>query len=439
MRRKQLTVAQKVFIVKKYYQISDMFEVRTSFSRSYSIKTTEKIVESFFNIVTQFELTGSVTQNVFYDTFEEEPKDKEEEDDETPTSPKRRGRKPREKKKERIILKVPESEDDEGQVEVEQPVVMQTVNLDTKTEPPMQWNLDLGNGQQGGNIIITVATTPEIVPEEQLFEIGEIIHHKGLLGDPEEVQAEAQDDEDYEEEPIAEGNDASDSEEDSDEVEEPKEKKKKKQVVKLAKGSLHKPRLECIVCQKTYTKVFFRSHMLKHDREGYTYECKLCDQTFVKYEGLRIHEEEHIPVTKYGFKCGTCAQKFVSEEKLLLHQKTHAEPKTFICEWCAATFTKSDSLRVHIRTHTGEKPLKCRECNESFAFYGALKAHMKKHEGGTYKCNYCDKAFVYKVERNVSGRTRRPSNIFLKHLSKPSFPAPPQRTHRTQTVHLPRL
>lgn len=51
MHKKCLTLPQKVFVVKNYYQITDMCLVRRAFQRSYEIETGEEILDTFFNLV----------------------------------------------------------------------------------------------------------------------------------------------------------------------------------------------------------------------------------------------------------------------------------------------------------------------------------------------------------------------------------------------------
>lgn len=51
MVRKQLSLPQKVFVVKNYYQITDMFQVRKSFHKFYGIQSNEKLLDTFFNLV----------------------------------------------------------------------------------------------------------------------------------------------------------------------------------------------------------------------------------------------------------------------------------------------------------------------------------------------------------------------------------------------------
>lgn len=141
-----------------------------------------------------------------------------------------------------------------------------------------------------------------------------------------------------------------------------------------AKTKATKPKAKdkflCIICKKTYNNSTFKSHMRKHDKDGATYKCRICGETFEKFLALQIHEEGHIPESEYQFECETCNEKYVSQEKLDYHQKDHLQNKTYICEWCGMIFAKQDSLRVHTRTHTGEKPLQCKVCKASFAFYG---------------------------------------------------------------------
>lgn len=357
MRRKQLTLQQKVFVVKNYYQITDMFEVRKSFHRSYSIQTPETILELFYKLVTQFELTGSVTQAVYYDGTEskkgkEEVVAKKEEEVEAPR--RKRGRPPKVKLEEIVLEAEEESFEDEDNGAADDD--------------------DYEDHQEEQEDLSTIPESDEL-EQEEIFEAGEIVKH-------EDIGLEDEADPDYTEE--------------GDGTEEvPKKKPRAKP------GTIKKPRIECQICQRTYTEDFLRSHYLKHDREGCQYDCDKCDEVFDRYDGFRLHQESHIPVTGYKHKCATCKEAFVNKEKLALHMKVHAVLKSYICEWCGMIFKSQDSMKIHTRIHTGEKPLKCRECDESFAFYGALKSHMRKHTGGSYKCNYCDKTFVYKAERNV--------------------------------------
>lgn len=414
-----MTLQQKVFIVKNYYQITDMFEVRKAFIRSYSMHVEEGILEVFFKIVTQFELTGSVIPAVYYETPSRDTVAAEKSSPQAVT-PSKKARKLGKKREERLILTIPDSEeeDESGQPQPHTPDEDHLQPVSDRTDR-VDWNLDLAADQQDANTVL-YAASPD--PAEA--------HHEGddKVADREE-EPETEDNIDEIEDP-----DYIESESEQEvEVVAPKNKRTKRSPTK-------KPRVECPICQKTYTKEFLRSHMTKHDREGRTYVCSQCDATFDKYDGLRVHLEGHIPANKYTFKCPTCRGKFVSEEKLNLHQKVHTKPKQYICEHCGMFFATPDAMRVHTRTHTGEKPLKCSKCEASFAFYGGLKAHMKKHDGGSYKCNCCEKTFVYKVERNVRimvfgcnrGNTLQ-LNVYL------IFIAAPKGTHWIKAVHLSRL
>lgn len=321
-----------------------------------------------------------MTQPAFYDVPEGKPRAEVQEVS-------RRGRGRPKKKLEELIEEALDDEDESHFAEAatdngdgmdyfedEDPVAdtPQETGSSSKTENA-EWKLQVSGTDNSEEITIT------LVPETEQLQV--IQSADGNCEEVGQVQGGT------------EGGEGEEENDDEEYVPKPKLTKRAK------KGS--KKRVNCRICEKSYTQDFIKSHMIKHDREGCQYECEFCDEKFDRFEGLRIHEEGHIPVNKYKFACETCKEKFVSQDKLNLHMKSHAESKTFICEWCGMIFSTTDSLKVHRRTHTGEKPLKCKECNESFAFYGGLKSHMRKHSEGIYKCNYCEKTFIYKVERNV--------------------------------------
>lgn len=250
-------------------------------------------------------------------------------------------------------------------------------------------------------MIITV-TNPEDVQEGGLYKIGEIINTSEYM--------ENDDDEPQKIEPttvtLAAKQPKEEKEDPRDEDYQPEEEEAAPPPLKkprAPKGSGKKARFTCPICENKYMPDHVRSHMLKHDMEGCNYECNECEETFERWGDLQDHEETHIPVERYKFKCSTCPEKFVNEVKLKVHLKKHEDPKASntVCEICGKVILNRSSLSVHMRTHTNEKPLKCKECGESFKFEGAYKTHMKKHIGGDYKCDYCEKKFVYKAERHV--------------------------------------
>lgn len=322
--------------------------------------------------VTQFERTGSVTQPTFYDVPEGKPKVQE-------VVKVRRGRGRPKVKLEELVEEALEEEEEthfadagdymEDDNSVEDTAQEQAAPGGSSKAELAEWKLQLSGTDNSEEITIT------LVPESDQLQV--VQTEDGNYEEAAAVKAEDNGDDEY--------------------VPRPKRAKR---------GSKSKKRVDCRICEKSYTLDFLKAHMRKHDREGCEYECEECEEKFDRFEGLRIHEEGHIPVNKYKFECETCQEKFVSQDRLNLHLKSHVVPenKTFICEWCGMIFAKADSLRVHRRTHTGEKPLQCRECNESFSFYGGLKSHMRKHSEGIYKCNYCEKTFIYKVERNVRNK-----------------------------------
>lgn len=373
-KRRQLSVREKVFIVKNYYwNQANIPSVQDEFQRTFSVKTNDGLLKTINKLVNSFERTGSLLSNFSVECENEVPAD--EDDKPLVTS---RGR--RRKKREEILDEVEvdnNGEDDNSGVSVFLPDGSATGSC----------NSDMILGDES-NI------QPEIdTLEESVVDAREEADEQATPA--KRPKLEVLTDEDDEEE-------AGEKNADTGSDEEFGAQSKKKRKPSAAGKSTIKQKTECGVCGKWYTPEYFRSHMRKHDREGVTYTCDTCGLVFEKYVGLKMHEETHIPESEYQFCCDACPQRFVSQYKLDFHKKSHVEPKSFICEWCGMIFAKPDSLKVHTRTHTGEKPLKCKECGASFAFYASLKAHQKIHSEGQFKCDYCDLTFIYAVARNVS-------------------------------------
>lgn len=125
-----------------------------------------------------------------------------------------------------------------------------------------------------------------------------------------------------------------------------------------------------------------------------TFDCDLCDSSFLQHSQLRVHKRMHSGERPY--KC----QVRANHPKPL---STHA--LTANSQVCWHSFAHSSVLKLHIRKHTGEKPFKCVICPDTTAFSQLphLKTHMRTIHGmdKTYQCRRCDSFYKTKNEHQL--------------------------------------
>ncbi|XP_059612833.1 uncharacterized protein LOC132259287 [Phlebotomus argentipes] len=106
------------------------------------------------------------------------------------------------------------------------------------------------------------------------------------------------------------------------------------------------------------------------------YTCHLCDKSFQRRQGLRVHYQIHTDERPYP--CTYCEKAFRCRSHLNRHIYTHTGEKKYKCQVCQKCFTQSGSLRIHMRIHTGELPYECPNCLTRFRVRKTLLNHRKR-------------------------------------------------------------
>ncbi|XP_073813943.1 transcription factor grauzone-like [Musca autumnalis] len=92
-----------------------------------------------------------------------------------------------------------------------------------------------------------------------------------------------------------------------------------------------------------------RKHMKRHNLEGITYRCEICDKVYKNRVGLTNHK-----------------------------RYSHTMSANFKCEQCDRSFKKAIALREHMTQHTGETLYKCPFCTRTFNSNANMHAHKKR-------------------------------------------------------------
>ena len=193
----------------------------------------------------------------------------------------------------------------------------------------------------------------------------------------------------------------------------------------------------CQHCSRKFTSfTFLETHFRRIHRNetNQPWICSLCDMKCNQFWDYKDHFER-VHSDKQCFTCQTCGKAFNRKVHFLAHQETHAKEKTaeckvckklfkgksqlashmytshsqayrqqcggqkLLCDTCGKSYTNPKGLRLHIRTHTGEGMLKCDVCDILLPNPSRLRAHLATIHATDrpYKCDICDKTFVYAI------------------------------------------
>lgn len=351
-RKKPLSLQHKVFILRNYYQSSDVQVVRNALAETFEIQASDALSDTVLAIVVNFELTGSVNQVYSYDDQEEVEG----------TS----------KSSEVVILEA------NGEPVVYDLIIEQVEDDESRVEE------------------LVVMEEEE---EEEVKEIVEDVEH----ADEEECE-EAEEEQEEEEGQLIEVIETKQS----DSIEYPPRDQKSNKMTPAERANISKEKRngkqKCRFCDKSLSARYLVNHYkMKHPNEN-GYKCALCDVSFKEFDEYKAHKATH---GKGLLSCKYCNKVLQSVSTLNRHMKKHLLEKEHVCEWCGKGFHEALTLKVHIRSHTGEKPYSCKECGKSFATQSCWIVHKRTHTGEKpYKCQYCDKGFIDSSTRKVEGCLR---------------------------------
>lgn len=344
-KRSELTLKEKVFIVKKFYQLNDVVEVQETVENRFKKKLNESVQTTILKIVKAFESTGHVNSHYFYDGGA-----------------------------------------DESDPEADLPPVAK--EKATKTAKEVEIELRVVKASVEGD-----AAKAAGEPEE-IYEIFEVT--AGQAQEEEEDEAVVP-----EEEQVLEEDDPNYVPEDSiEEEEEPSSSPGKK--TSSSSSASRKKRVACRYCQKVFCGRYLYAHYSKVHSKEPKYICPTCKATFFTFADFKAHRSEH---AQTKLECQYCHKVLPNTSTFNRHVKGHLGVRDHVCDVCGKGFQEASTLKLHMRSHTGERPHKCKTCAKGFISVASLRVHERVHTGEKpYKCNYCDKAFSDSSTRNV----RRP-------------------------------
>lgn len=117
---------------------------------------------------------------------------------------------------------------------------------------------------------------------------------------------------------------------------------------------------------------------IKHDVYP---RCIICEVTFIEKSQLEDHIRDHkATLESEPIQCMHCEKFFSKFNNLIRHLKTHEENKTHLCTLCGKTFAMGQDLIDHLNRHKGFTPHFCHICNKSYLQLSKLKNHLRSHD-----------------------------------------------------------
>lgn len=129
-------------------------------------------------------------------------------------------------------------------------------------------------------------------------------------------------------------------------------------------------------------------------REYFTMSCDICNEPF---ETFRTAQKHYRAVHKSPGYIICCGKRFKRRGSAMDHISYHLNPDLFRCEPCGKRFSDKNALKLHIENHEpmSSRAHKCDLCPSSFTKGTTLMAHKRqKHsrdEDKTFHCDKCDK------------------------------------------------
>lgn len=128
---------------------------------------------------------------------------------------------------------------------------------------------------------------------------------------------------------------------------------------------------------------------------GKTFDCQLCNESFLKIRLLIIHMSKHFK----NFSCEVCGSVFISLNLLKRHLQTH-ESGSFPCDKCDKVFANAAKRSVHRRgVHMKLYPRRCPICPERFNSNYQRTKHLRiihNQTTGLFRCETCGREYDLK-------------------------------------------
>jgi uncharacterized Zn-finger protein len=128
-------------------------------------------------------------------------------------------------------------------------------------------------------------------------------------------------------------------------------------------------------------------------RNKKNFQCQQCPKSFDKRMNLYSHEQSHKPKVN----CQICNKKF-SKQSIKVHLKKHATDKKFNCDYCSVGFVLKGQLVQHMWKHRSDKQFNCTHCNRGFNNNYDFKVHLRSHSNNPwpFQCDLCPLSFPRK-------------------------------------------
>lgn len=108
--------------------------------------------------------------------------------------------------------------------------------------------------------------------------------------------------------------------------------------------------------------------------------CLVCNETFKEKHELEDHMQDHKNHLEESLiECIYCEKPYSKLSNLVRHLKTHDDNKTHSCNICQKTFSMGQELIDHLNKHKGFTPHSCTMCDKSYMQLSNLRTHMRVH------------------------------------------------------------
>jgi KRAB domain-containing zinc finger protein len=157
---------------------------------------------------------------------------------------------------------------------------------------------------------------------------------------------------------------------------------------------IHKPRVKCQICCKTFKKLSLKDHLKRHEGINKFY-CDHCSVGFVTKGDLFQHMWKHRK--DKWFSCTQCSRGFNNKENFKAHFFSHStNPRPFQCDLCSKSYSRKGHIKKHLTAIHTEKIFKCDECDYTTKRKVILNQHKKRQHSKAFSCSVCAKKFKNK-------------------------------------------
>ena len=128
-------------------------------------------------------------------------------------------------------------------------------------------------------------------------------------------------------------------------------------------------------------------------QRGKQIQCDKCSKKF--YGNYRLQSHMHVHSDVRLFHCAPCSKSFKTKESLWTHKNWVHRVCQYTCETCGDSFKTKHHLERHQVRHSNVMPYECPVCAKKFKRANTLNSHVITHRGKQFKCDVCQKDFMY--------------------------------------------